>query len=523
MPLLGLLLSKGIKLTHIIEQDKKPPFEYQKRELKKLIKTARNTHFGQNYNFNEILNSFEQGNNEHFYEYFCSRVPVFNYNKIYDEWWHRSKAGESDVCWPGKVKYFALSSGTSDASTKHIPLTKDMIKSNKKTGLREVLSLVNYKLPSSLFGRGILMLGGSIDLNKVDHHYEGDLSGIQASKIPRWFLPFYRPGKKIARTHDWNDKLNEITLKAKDWDIGFVAGVPAWIQLMIERIIEHHKVNHIHEIWPNLHVFVHGGVSFEPYKKGFEKILGRPITYIETYLASEGFIALQTSPGQSGMRLVLNNGIFLEFIPFTEENFNSEGDVVVNPKTLMIHQVEEGVDYGLLISTNAGTWRYLIGDVIRFTDKAKGKIIITGRTKHYLSLCGEHLSVENMNKAISLVCQEFNIDIREFTVTGIPYQNMFAHKWYIGTDDAVDLQKLNQRLDELLKELNDDYRTERIAALKAVLIEVLPVSAFYDFMKSRGKIGGQSKFPRVLKRTLHEEWEFFLQANSYSLNHPITL
>jgi hypothetical protein len=517
MPLLGSLLSKGIKLTHIIEQDKKTPFEYQAKELKKLIKEARHTHFGQNYDFSEILSSFNHPDKELFYEYYRSRVPVFNYNKLYKEWWHRSKAGEADVCWPGEVKYFALSSGTSEASTKHIPLTKAMIKSNKKTGLREVLSLVNYKLPRSLFGRGILMLGGSIDLNKVDHHYEGDLSGIQASKIPRWFLPFYRPGKKIARTRDWNDKLDEITLNAKDWDIGFVVGVPAWIQLMIERIVEHYKVENIHEIWPNLHVFVHGGVSFEPYKKGFEKILGRPITYIETYLASEGFIALQTKPDQSGMKLVLNNGIFHEFIPFTEENFNAEGEVVVNPKTLMIHQVEEGVDYALLISTNAGTWRYLIGDVVRFTDKKKCEIIISGRTKHFLSLCGEHLSVENMNKAISLVSQEFNIDIREFTVAGIPYQNMFAHKWFIGCDDNIDALKLKVSLDNKLKELNDDYKTERIAALKEVHVEVLPVAAFYDFMKFKGKIGGQSKFPRVMKKATCEEWESFLQANSYIL------
>jgi hypothetical protein len=517
MPLLGSLLGKGIKLTNLIEQDKRTPFEYQRKELKTLIKEARNTHFGHNYNFSEILSSFDQDNKDQFYEYFRSRVPVFNYNKIFEEWWHRSKAGEADVCWPGVVKYFALSSGTSEASTKHIPLTKAMIKSNKKTGLREVLSLVNYKLPASLFGRGILMLGGSIDLNKVDHHYEGDLSGIQASKIPRWFLPFYRPGKKIARNKDWNNKLDEITLNARDWDIGFVVGVPAWIQLMIERIIEHHKVNNIHEIWPNLHVFVHGGVSFEPYKRGFEKVLGRPITYIETYLASEGFIALQTRPDQVGMKLVLNNGIFHEFIPFTEDNFNSDGEVVVNPKTLMIHQVEEGVDYALLISTNAGTWRYLIGDVVRFTNKSKSEIIITGRTKHYLSLCGEHLSVENMNKAISLICQEFNIDVREFTVTGIPHHNMFAHKWFIGTDDQVDTQQLKKRLDECLKELNDDYKTERIAALKEIFVEVLPASAFYDFLKSKGKIGGQIKFPRVMKKAMCEEWESFLQSNSYVL------
>jgi hypothetical protein len=218
------------------------------------------------------------------------------------------------------------------------------------------------------------------------------------------------------------------------------------------------------------------------------------------------------------MKLVLNNGIFLEFIPFTEENFNSDGDVVINPKTLMLHQVEEGIDYALLITTNAGTWRYLIGDVVRFTNKKESKIIITGRTKHYLSLCGEHLSVENMNKAVSLVSQEFNIDIREFTVAGIPYQSMFAHKWFIGTDDAVDAVLLKQKLDDKLKELNDDYRTERVAALKEVFVEVLPLSAFYDFMKSKGKIGGQSKFPRVIKKAMCEEWETFLQKNSLLTN-----
>ena len=514
MPLFGSLLSKGLKLTHIIEQDKKSPFEYQRKELKSLIKKARHTHFGNHYNFDEILESFEKGNRDQFYDYYRSRVPVFNYNKIFDEWWHRSKAGESDVCWPGIVSYFALSSGTSDASTKHIPITKDMLKSNKKTSLRELLSLVNYKLPASLFRRGVLMLGGSIELNKVDHYYEGDLSGIQTNKMPRWFLPFYKPGRKIARTADWNFKLDEIARNAKNWDIGFVAGVPAWMQLMFERIIKYNNINNIHEIWPNLHVYVHGGVSFEPYKKGFEKLLGRPISYIETYLASEGFIALQTRPDQNGMKLVLNNGIFHEFIPFTEENFNADGDVVVNPKTLMLHQVEEGVEYALLISTNAGSWRYLIGDVVKFTSKKNSEIIICGRTKHYLSLCGEHLSVENMNTAIRKVSEEFNIDIREFTVTGIPYENMFAHKWFVGTDNAIDASKLKARLDERLKELNDDYRTERIAALKDIFVEVLPVSVFYEFMKSKGKIGGQTKFPRVMKKSHCDEWESFIRQFS---------
>ncbi|MCU0428689.1 MAG: GH3 auxin-responsive promoter family protein [Cytophagaceae bacterium] len=509
MPILGSLLSKE-KLTHLIEQDRKSPYEYQRKELKKLIKAARSTQFGKKYNFNEILKSFSSHEMEKFYEFYKSRVPVFSYNELYKEWWHKTKAGEEDVCWPGMVKYFALSSGTSEASTKHIPITKEMISSNKKTSLRQVLSLVNYKLPKSLFGKGILMLGGSIDLNKVDHYYEGDLSGIQASKIPRWFLPFYKPGKKIARTRDWNLKLDEITQKSRDWDIGFVVGVPAWIQLMLERVIEYNKVSNIHEVWPNLHVFVHGGVSFEPYKASFQKLLGRPISYIETYLASEGFIALQTMPEQPGMRMVLNNGIFFEFIPFTDENFNADGELVVNPQTYMIHQVEEGKEYALLLSTNAGTWRYLIGDVIRFVNKERCEIIITGRTKHYLSLCGEHLSVENMNKAISAVSSEFSIEIREFAVAGIHYQSMFAHKWFLACDNPVDAEKIKDRLDHYLKECNDDYKTERIAALKEIFVYVLPLEAFYGFMETKGKVGGQHKFPRVLKKNMLEDWEKFL-------------
>lgn len=512
MPLLGSLLSKGLKLTHLIEQDRKDPYEYQRKELKRLIKTARNTLFGKKYNFGEILRSFSDSDPDKFYEFYKSRVPVYTYNQIFEEWWHLSKEGKEDVCWPGVIKYFALSSGTSEASTKHIPITKEMLASNKKTSLRQMLSLANYKIPPSLFGKGILMLGGTIDLNKVDHYYEGDLSGIQISKIPRWFLPFYKPGKKIARTRDWNMKLDEITFKSKDWDIGFVVGVPAWIQLMIERVIEHHKVSNIHEVWPSLQVFVHGGVSFEPYKNGFEKLLGHPISYIETYLSSEGFIALQTRPDQAGMRMVLNNGLFYEFIPFTEENFTTDGELVVNPQTLMIHQVEEGKDYALLLSTNAGTWRYLIGDVIRFVNKSRSEIIITGRTKHYLSLCGEHLSVENMNKAISMVAQEFNVELREFAVAGVNYQSMFAHKWYVACDEPMDKERLKARLDERLKELNDDYRTERIAALKEVFLYVLPSSAFYGFMERKGKIGGQNKFPRVLKRQLLEEWENYLET-----------
>jgi hypothetical protein len=514
MTLLGTLLSKGLKITKIIEQDTLSPFELQKKELKKLIKKSKNTQFGMQYAFIEILLQFKNDNIHNFYNYYCKRVPVFNYNKIFNEWWHKSKEGESDVCWPGTIKYFALSSGTSEASTKHIPLSKEMIKANKRASIRQILTLPNYDLPATLFNKGILMLGGSTDLSKHRTYFEGDLSGIAASKIPFWFQLFYKPGKKIAKNRDWNKKLEEITLHAKDWDIGFIVGVPAWIQILMEKIIDHYKVKHIHDVWPNLKIFVHGGVSFVPYKKGFEKLLGKPLTYIETYLASEGFLAFQVKPDRKSMKLVLNNGIFFEFIPFNEENFDSEGEVVNNPQTLMIHEIEEQLDYALLLSTCAGTWRYLIGDVIRFVSKTESEIIITGRTKHFLSLCGEHLSVENMNKAMQLVSDELNVSIKEFTVSGIPVDTLFAHKWYIGTDEAVDAGIFKQKLDDTLKLLNDDYKVERSAALKDIFIEILPTKIFYQYMKEKGKEGGQNKFPRVMKTLMFQEWEEFVRTQN---------
>ena len=512
MALLGTILKNGLKLSKSIQLKPTPAYELQRKELVKLISTAEDTDFGRNYHFYKILNKANSFDKKSVFEEFKANVPIFNYNKIYDAWWHRTLEGQENVAWPGKVKYFALSSGTSEASTKHIPLSKEMLKAIKKSGIRQMLSLSNFNLEKSTFEKRILMLGGSTDLEYNGTYYEGDLSGISASKVPFWFHHFYKPGRKIARNKDWESKLNEIVEIAPTWDVGYIVGVPAWIQILMEKIIQRYNLKNIHEVWPNLQVFVHGGVSFEPYKKGFEKLLGKPLTYIETYLASEGFIAFQTRPNNKGMKMVLNNGIFFEFVPFNDHNFDSNGDLIENPETLLINEVQEGVDYALLITTCAGTWRYLIGDVIRFTDLSNYEIIIKGRTKHFLSLCGEHLSVDNMNKAIKLVSQELNIDIKEFTVAGIPYNSMFAHKWFIGTDAKVEASKIKVLLDEKLKELNDDYRVERIAALQEVFVEVLPCETFYEWMKLKGKQGGQHKFPRVLKSAQLADWEAFLKS-----------
>lgn len=482
------------------------PRRQQIKVLKKLLRKARFTEFGQQFRFDEILLSKHPGKK------FQELVPTFNYNTIYRDWWHKTLEGKPDICWPGKIRYYALSSGTSESASKYLPITNDLLSGNKIVMIKQLLSLRTYEdIPYSSIGKGWLTLGGSTDLQKGAGYYAGDLSGITVKKAPFWFQPFYKPGKKIARQKDWNKKLEEIVEKAPEWDIGFLVGVPAWIQMCLEMVIAKYQLNNIHELWPNLAFFVHGGVSFEPYKKGFEKLLGKPITYIETYLASEGFIAYQDRQNAKGMRLVTGEHIFMEFVPFDDVNFTAEGEMIENPEALMIHEVEEEKDYALLISTTAGAWRYLIGDTIRFVDKERSEIIITGRTKHFLSLVGEHLSVDNMNKAIQLAAEELNISIPEFTVAGVPHGNFFAHQWYVACNDAVDGLALAARIDAHLKVLNDDYAVERKSALREVKVEVLSEARFMDFMLSKGKIGGQHKFPRVLKGKQLEEWQAFLE------------
>jgi hypothetical protein len=482
------------------------PRSQQLRVLKKLLKRARFTAFGQQYRFDEILLSRHVGKE------FQQRVPTYDYNKIYEEWWKQTLEGVPDVTWPGKIKYYALSSGTSESASKYIPVTREMLRSNRINYIRQLISVFNYEhLPRNAVTKGFLMLGGATDLQKGKAGwYAGDLSGILAKNRPFWFQTFYKPGGRIARIKDWNEKLHEIVEKAPDWDIGYIVGVPAWCQMLMEMVIEHYKVKTIHDIWPNLGFFVHGGVAFEPYKKGFEKLLGKPIVYIENYLSSEGFIGYKAREEARGMRLILDNNIFMEFVPFDEHNFDSEGKMVANPQALMVHEVEEGKDYALLMSTNAGAWRYLIGDTVRFVDLEHMEVVITGRTKHFLSLVGEHLSVENMNRAVQLVSEELNISIPEFTVVGFPYEGLFAHKWYVACDDAVEESLLIEKIDGHLRQLNDDYQVERGSALKEVFLEKLPQDAFLKFMEKKGKLGSQHKFPRVLKGRILEEWNEFL-------------
>lgn len=515
MPILGSIIKKAFELRNLpVENQRRKlsPVEAQKIELSKLLSKSQFTAIGEHYKFSKLLTSKDIRKS------FAETVPVHDYQSMYKRWWYRALNGESYVAWPGKVKYFALSSGTSESSSKYIPITNDMLRGIKQVTLRQLISMTKYDFPIEFYEKGILMIGGSTHLQYNGTYYEGDLSGITAGNIPFWFQHFYRPGRRISRTNDWATKLNEMVRKAPSWDIGIIVGVPAWVQILMERIIKEYKVKSIHDIWPNLGVYVHSGVSFKPYVKSFEKLVSKPLLYNESYLASEGYVAFQNGKGIKGMEIVLDNGIYYEFVPFNNNNFDDEGNFRENPQTLTIEDVEEGVDYALLMSTNAGAWRYLLGDTIKFVDKQKSEIIITGRTKHFISICGEHLSQENMNRALELLQEDLDVEVKEFTVAGVRHGSLFAHQWYIGTDDKLDAKVAETIIDNHLKNLNDDYRVERMEAIKDVCVTVLPTQVFYDYMKETGKEGSANKFPRVLKNERIDEWKAYLLKNNLIKN-----
>ncbi len=512
MPILGSIIKKAYSLRNVPFEMKSNNVSYkqnQYKELEALLKKAQFTAFGEHYRFSKILDS------KNIIEEFRKTVPIHDYKSMYKRWWYRALNGEPYVSWPNKVKYFALSSGTSEASSKYIPVTADMLRSIKKTSIRQLVSTVKFDFPESFYEKGMLMIGGSTHLQFNGTYYEGDLSGITAGNIPFWFQHFYKPGRRISKTADWSTKLEEMVKKAPNWDIGVIVGVPAWVQILLEKIIERHKLNNIHDIWPNLRVYVHSGVSFKPYVKRFEKLFGKEVMYQESYLASEGYIAYQNNPKSEGMELVTDNGLFYEFVPFNDENFDYLGDIKKNPQSFTIEEVEENKEYALLISSNSGAWRYLLGDTVKFINKSRCEIIITGRTKFFLSICGEHLSQENMNRAVELLQDDLGIEINEFTVHAFKYGSLFAHRWYLGTREKIDNKKAAELIDNHLKNLNDDYRVERMEAIKDVEVIAVPENAFHQYMKEMGKEGSANKFPRVLKNGRIDEWEDFLRSQKY--------
>lgn len=479
----------------------------QNSMLVDLLEKAKDTKFGKHYKFEEVLD------NNSTYEGFQKAIPFFDYHKMNDEWWHMLHAGEHDVSWPGHPDYFALSSGTTGKTSKRIPVSKAMIESIRNAGIKQILAMKNFDLPADFFEKEILMLGSSTHLDQNNNHLEGEISGISASRIPFWFRGFYKPGEDIAKIDDWDTRVQKIAENAKQWDIGALSGIPSWIELMLEKVIEHNNVNHIHEIWPNLHVYTSGGVAFSPYEKSFKRLTGKPVYVVDTYLASEGFIALQTRPETNSMQLLTDNGIFFEFVPFQPEYINQDGSIKTDAPCVSIKDVKLNIDYVLLISTVSGLWRYSIGDTIQFTNIEKAEIIITGRTKFFLNTVGSQLSVNKMDDAIQELEAKFSIEISEYTVCAKrDIDKEFYHFWYIGTSNTnLNSLKVANTLDETLKSANKNYKVARSKALAGVKVELVPSDVFYEWNARNKKKGGQVKMERVMNEEKFNEWEAFVK------------
>ncbi len=505
MPILGSIIKGLIDFRDSITTEP-DALEAQEKVLRNLLKKARDTAFGQHYGFEEILES------EDIRRSFSEKLPYFDYNRINEEWWGKYHQGEENVTGPGKPPYFALSSGTTGKESKKIPVTDDMVEAIRQTGIKQVGSLANYDLPSDFFEKEIMMLGSSTGLEEIEDHQEGEISGISASNIPFWFRNFYKPGAEIAQIEDWDEKVQKIAEEAKNWDIGAITGIPSWTELMIKKILEHHKVDNIHQIWPNLMVYSSGGVAFGTYEKSFNELLAHPVIVIDTYLASEGFLAFQSRPETSAMKLVLDNGIYFEFVPFKPEYINEDGSLKPEAPCIPLEQVQENEEYVLIISTVAGAWRYIIGDTIKFTDVDRKEIEITGRTKFFLNVVGEQLSVNKMTEAVQELEEKFNIKVPEFTISVIRKEDSFYHKWYLGTEGEAENKKLAEGLDEILKG-NRSYRSARGKALKGVEVVSIPPDIFYEWNAKNKKKGGQVKMEKVMRPEKFEEWEDFVRLN----------
>ncbi|MFD1014668.1 GH3 family domain-containing protein [Winogradskyella rapida] len=507
MAILGNLIKGVIELkdtfsSEIVHKDA------QENVLKSLLETAKNTQFGKHYDFESLL---ERSNVQ---ASFAQTVPYFDYNKINDEWWYKYHENESDVTWPGHPSYFALSSGTTGKTSKRIPVTDAMIEAIRKAGIKQVFALKNFDLPADFFEKEIMMLGSSTDLDENNDHLEGEISGISASQIPSWFRGYYKPGEEISQIEDWDQRVQRIAERAKDWDIGALSGIPSWIELMLQKVIEYHKLNHIHEIWPNLQVYTSGGVAFAPYEKSFKALLGKPVTVIDTYLASEGYLATQVRPETDAMQLNTDNGIYFEFVPFKPEYINEDGSLKPEAPALTLEEVETDQDYVLLISTVSGAWRYLIGDTIEFTDVERAEIKITGRTKFFLNTVGSQLSVNKMDAAMRELETQFKTTFPEYTICAKRGDDgEFYHFWYLGSDlQNPHEDKIAEALDQALKEANKNYKVARSKALKGVKVKVIPAERFHDWSERNKKKGGQVKMERVMNDTKFAEWETFINA-----------
>jgi hypothetical protein len=477
----------NIKRLHQIELFKQYPKNVQEDVLFKLIQKAKSTEWGLKYNYEKILTVEE----------FQQTVPLQDYENL-KGYVERLREGEQNLLWPGEIKWFAKSSGTTNDKSKFIPVTKEALEDCHFRGGKDSLTLYSNNFPESkiLSGKG-LTLGGSHQINNFSNQsYYGDLSAILIENLP-WWVDFIRtPKSEIALLHKWEEKLDAITQSTIKENVTNIAGVPSWNLVLIKHILDYTGKNNLLEVWPNLELFTHGGVSFIPYREQYKKIIpSENMHYMEAYNASEGFFALQDDPSQDGMLLMLDYGIFYEFIPMDEFQTQS-------PKAITIDKVQPDVNYAIVISTNSGLWRYVIGDTVVFTSTFPHRIRISGRTRHFINAFGEEVIIDNAEKALHIACEKTHSTIKEYTAGPIYMDDNAkgAHEWLIEFEnEPKDLEYFTTMLDNALQSINSDYEAKRYhsVTLKMPVVRKMKKDVFFNWMKEKGKLGGQNKVPRL--------------------------
>ncbi len=488
MPLIPSILNwLNVKRLHQINLFKEYPNEVQKEELLGLIDEAKDTWWGKKYDFASISN----------HEEFKSRLPIQTYDNIQDII-GKLRKGEKDLVWPRDIKWFAKSSGTTSAKSKFIPVSQESLERCHLRGPKDALAIYTSNNPETgvFAGKG-LTLGGSHSINNYSNQsYYGDLSAIMIENLPFWAEFIRTPKAKIALMDEWDKKLSEIARTTIQDDVTSIAGVPSWNLVLIKYILEKTGKNNLLEIWPNLELFIHGGVNFEPYRSQFEKLIPTSrMNYMETYNASEGFFGIQDDPNEKDMLLMLDYGVFYEFIPMDKIHEES-------PPTLSIGEVETGVNYAILISTNSGLWRYKIGDTIIFSKLYPHKFRISGRTKHFLNAFGEEIIIDNAEKALGIACKKTGAQINEYTAAPVYMgdKQQGTHEWLFEFNkEPSDLEYFTDVLDHALMSVNSDYEAKRFKDITLIRPYVRKVKkgVFYNWFNNKGKLGGQNKMPRL--------------------------
>ncbi|MDA3904766.1 MAG: GH3 auxin-responsive promoter family protein [Bacteroidales bacterium] len=476
------------KRIHQIELFIKYPHDVQHEWFKTLIFKANDTEWGKKYDYRSIR-TIDQ---------YRERVPISNYEEI-KPFIDRTRAGEQNILWPSDIKWYAKSSGTTSDKSKFIPVSKHAIEECHFKGGKDLLSLYINSNPESLIfdGKNIAM-GGSNRISEVnsESYYEGDLSAILIQNLPFWVEMHRTPSLAVALMDEWEEKIEKMAQITMHHDVTTMAGVPSWSIVLMKKVLELSGKENIKKVWPNFEVFFWGGVNFEPYRKQFNQLFGNEtVNYWQTYNASEGFFGIQDRKDADDMLLMLDYGIFYEFMPMDQLD-------IENPKILGLNEVKLGVNYAIIISTNAGLWRYKIGDTIVFTSLHPYRIKVSGRTKNFINAVGEEVIVDNADKAIAIACEKCNVIVNEYTA-GPVYSlssNSACHEWIFEFEKAPnDLAAFVDSLDNALKSLNSDYEAKRYKnmVLNEPLVQVAPHGTFYKWLKMKSKLGGQHKVPRL--------------------------